>query len=166
MTAFNSKEGGFHKTPVGRVQTPTLAILVEREERIRAFRSRDYWEVEGEFAAVAGTYRGRWFDEKFRKPTTSTRAPSACGTSSQGRGDLRKKCLGKHGTVEEESKPTTKSVTAALRPHLAAARGQRPLRLFRQDHAGLAQALYEKHKALTYPRTDSALPAGGLHRPR
>src|SRR5690606_31336918 len=61
MTAFNSKEGGFHKTPVGRVQTPTLAILVEREEKIRAFVSRDYWEVEGEFGTVAGTYKGRWF---------------------------------------------------------------------------------------------------------
>jgi DNA topoisomerase-3 len=47
MTAFNSKEGGFYKTPVGRVQTPTLAIMVERERRIRAFISRDYWEVEG-----------------------------------------------------------------------------------------------------------------------
>ncbi|TMG95379.1 MAG: DNA topoisomerase III, partial [Betaproteobacteria bacterium] len=35
MTAFNSKEGGFYKTTVGRVQTPTLAILVEREDRIR-----------------------------------------------------------------------------------------------------------------------------------
>jgi DNA topoisomerase-3 len=46
MTAFNSKEGGFYKTPVGRVQTPTLAIMVEREARIRAFKcSRDYWEV-------------------------------------------------------------------------------------------------------------------------
>src|SRR5687768_2284756 len=40
MTAFNSKEGGFYLTTVGRVQTPTLAILVEREERIRAFTSR------------------------------------------------------------------------------------------------------------------------------
>jgi DNA topoisomerase-3 len=69
------QEGGFHKTTVGRVQTPTLAILVEREERIRAFSPRDYWEVEGEFGAVAGPYRGRWFDEKFRKPMTSTPAP-------------------------------------------------------------------------------------------
>ncbi len=67
MTAFNSKEGGFYKTPVGRVQTPTLAILVERERRIRAFVSRDYWEVEGEFQCAAGTYKGRWFDEKFKK---------------------------------------------------------------------------------------------------
>jgi len=62
MTAFNSKEGGFYLTTVGRVQTPTLAILVEREERIRAFTSRDYWEVHARFGAKAGEYPGRWFD--------------------------------------------------------------------------------------------------------
>ena len=45
MTAFNSKEGGFYLTTVGRVQTPTLAIVVEREDKIRKFVSRDYWEV-------------------------------------------------------------------------------------------------------------------------
>jgi DNA topoisomerase-3 len=48
MTAFNSKTGGFHLTTVGRVQTPTLAIVVEREKKIREFKARDYWEVEGE----------------------------------------------------------------------------------------------------------------------
>src|SRR5690348_12793778 len=68
MTAFNSKEGGFYKTTVGRVQTPTLAILVEREERIRNFKPRDYWEVIATFQAAAGTYTGRWFDEKFVRP--------------------------------------------------------------------------------------------------
>ena len=67
MTAFNSKEGGFYLTTVGRVQTPTLAILVDREERIRAFKPRDYWEVQGTFRAKAGEYAGKWFDEKFRK---------------------------------------------------------------------------------------------------
>jgi DNA topoisomerase III len=54
MTAFNSKEGGFYLPTVGRVQTPTLAILVEREEKIRAFVAKDYWEVHGRFAAAAG----------------------------------------------------------------------------------------------------------------
>ena len=54
MTAFNSKEGGFYLTTVGRVQTPTLTVLVEREERIRAFTPRDYWEVHARFAAGAG----------------------------------------------------------------------------------------------------------------
>src|SRR3546814_19421322 len=50
------------KAPVGRVQTPTLAIVNEREERIRKFVSRDYWEVHATFVAAAGFYTGRWFD--------------------------------------------------------------------------------------------------------
>src|SRR5271166_1592375 len=68
LTAFNSKTGGFQLTTVGRVQTPTLAIVVEREEKIRGFKSRDYWEVQAKFRAAGGDYEGRWFDEKFRKP--------------------------------------------------------------------------------------------------
>src|ERR1700677_1561097 len=67
MTAFNSKTGGFHLTTVGRVQTPTLAILVEREDKIKKFISRDYWEIHGTFAGQAGEYAGRWFDEQFTK---------------------------------------------------------------------------------------------------
>jgi DNA topoisomerase-3 len=68
MTAFNSKSGGFYKTTVGRVQTPTLAIVVEREKKIRGFKPRDYWEVIGTFQAAGGVYQGRWFDEKFIRP--------------------------------------------------------------------------------------------------
>src|SRR5438132_8600569 len=67
MTAFNSKTGGFQLTPVGRVQTPTLAILAEREEKIRRFEPRDYWEVVATFRAAGGEYTGRWFDEAFKK---------------------------------------------------------------------------------------------------
>src|SRR5512135_2311166 len=72
MTAFNSKSGGFQLTTVGRVQTPTLAILTEREERIRAFRPRNYWEVIGTFRAKAGEYAARWFDEGFRSAPDDT----------------------------------------------------------------------------------------------
>src|SRR5262249_28043844 len=68
MTAFNSKTGGFHKTTVGRVQTPTLAVVVDREQRIRDFVAREYWEIIGTFEAKAGLYTGRWFDEKFQRP--------------------------------------------------------------------------------------------------
>src|SRR5258708_32258182 len=74
MTAFNSKEGGFYKTTVGRVQTPTLAILVEREDRIRSFKPRDYWEVHATFAAAAGEYGGRRFDESFQKEKEDAQA--------------------------------------------------------------------------------------------
>src|SRR5258708_3423370 len=66
MTGFNSKEGGFYLTTVGRVQTPTLAILVEREDKIRAFTSRDYWEVHARFDAKAGRYPGRSVDPAFQ----------------------------------------------------------------------------------------------------
>ncbi|MBM3390510.1 MAG: DNA topoisomerase III [Betaproteobacteria bacterium] len=154
MTAFNSQEGGFHKTPVGRVQTPTLAILVEREERIRAFRPRDYWEVEAEFAAVAGTYRGRWFDEKFSRSDDEYAKPERLWDVKKAEA-LRKKCLGKHGTVEEESKPTTQ--LSPLLYDLTSLQREANGRFgfSAKTTLALAQALYEKHKALTYPRTDS-----------
>src|SRR5437016_4696866 len=67
MTAFNNKTGGFQLTPVGRVQTPTLAILTEREEKIHEFRPRPYFEVLADFKVAAGEYRGRWFRQDFKK---------------------------------------------------------------------------------------------------
>ena len=67
MTAFNSREGGFYLTTVGRVQTPTLAVVVEREEKIRRFVPREYFEVRATFVAAAGQYEGRWFEPKFKK---------------------------------------------------------------------------------------------------
>src|SRR5574344_931468 len=56
MTAFNSRDGGFFLTTVGRVQTPTLSIVVEREEKIRKHVARDYWELRASFDAQAGQY--------------------------------------------------------------------------------------------------------------
>src|SRR3546814_15614945 len=56
MTAFNSKDGGFFKTPVGRVQTPTLAIVNERDERIRKTVYRDYRRINATFVDAAGLH--------------------------------------------------------------------------------------------------------------
>jgi DNA topoisomerase-3 len=154
MTAFNSKEGGFHKTPVGRVQTPTLAILVEREEKIRNFQSRDYWEVEAEFGVVAGTYRGRWFDEKFKKNDDEHARAERLWDVAKANA-LRQKCLGKHGTVEEESKPTTQLAPQLFDLTSLQREANGRFGFSAKATLGLAQALYEKHKVLTYPRTDS-----------
>jgi DNA topoisomerase-3 len=154
MTAFNSKEGGFYKTPVGRVQTPTLAIMVERESRIRAFVSRDYWEVEGEFQCVAGTYRGRWFDEKFKKADDEHARAERVWDKAKADA-LRKKCLGQHGTVEEESKPKTEACPMLYDLTSLQREANGRFGFSAKNTLGLAQALYEKHKALTYPRTDS-----------
>lgn len=159
MTAFNSQEGGFHKTTVGRVQTPTLAILIEREDAIRKFVPRSYWEVHGTFAAKAGRYNGRWFDEKFSKDKKDSEQKAERLWDQKNAEAIRVKCQDKPGVVSEESKPTTEicpllyDLTSLQRD----ANGR--FGFSAKTTLGLAQALYEKHKALTYPRTDSrALP--------
>ena len=154
MTAFNSKEGGFYKTPVGRVQTPTLAIIVERERRIRAFVARDYWEVEGEFQCVAGTYRGRWFDEKFKKSEDEHAKPERLWELARAEA-VRKACLGQHGAAEDESKPKTEACPMLYDLTSLQREANGRFGFSAKNTLGIAQALYEKHKVLTYPRTDS-----------
>jgi DNA topoisomerase-3 len=159
MTAFNSKTGGFHLTTVGRVQTPTLALIVDREDRIREFKPRAYWELEGVFNCAAGDYRGKWFDEQFKGKDEDEHA-RADRLWDQARADvLRRKCLGKAGEVSEESKASTQ--LSPLLYDLTSLQREANSRFGFSAKAtlGLAQALYEKHKVLTYPRTDSrALP--------
>ena len=161
MTAFNSKEGGFYKTTVGRVQTPTLAILVEREDRIRKFQSRDYWEVHATFAAAAGSYNGRWFDEKFAKAAKEEDAearPERLWDAARAEA-LRRKCEGKPGVATEEAKPTTQISPLLFDLTSLQREANGRFGFSARTTLSLAQALYEKHKVLTYPRTDArALP--------
>ena len=154
LTAFNSQGGGFSKTTAGRVQTPTLAILVEREEKIRAFEPRTYWEVFGDFGVKAGSYRGRWFDAAFRKNGDEDARAERIWDRAKAEA-TKAKCEGKPGTIEEEKKPATQAppllydLTTLQRE--ANGRFGFPAKMTLQ----IAQALYEKHKVLTYPRTDS-----------
>jgi DNA topoisomerase-3 len=161
MTAFNSKSGGFFKTTVGRVQTPTLAIVVEREQKIRKFISRDFWEIIGTFDAAGGQYIGRWFDEKFVRPDKDgdEQLKAERVWEKDTAEAIRNKCLDKPGIVTEESKPTT-SLSPLLYDLTSLQRDANSRFGFSAKNTlGLAQALYEKHKVLTYPRTDSrALP--------
>ncbi len=162
MTAFNSKSGGFHLTTVGRVQTPTLAILVEREEKIKKFVSRDYFEVHATFACKAGEYTGRWFDEKFSrdKNAEDNDIIRAERLWEPARAEaIRAKCEAKHGIVEEESKPTTQQSPLLYDLTSLQRDGNGRFGFSAKTTLSIAQALYEKHKVLTYPRTDSrALP--------
>jgi len=159
MTAFNSKTGGFHLTTVGRVQTPTLAILVEREEKIKKFISRNYWEIHGTFAAEAGEYVGRWFDEKFSKKEGDEQSRPERVWEIERAEEIQNKCLGKPGIVTEESKPTTSMSPQLYDLTTLQREANGRFGFSAKNTLGLAQALYEKHKVLTYPRTDSrALP--------
>ncbi len=168
-------------TSLGRVQTPTLAIIVEREKRIQEFKETGFSEVFAHFRASAGHYSGRWFDEHFRKDEAeadrTARLAGRLGVQLPAMDfstiwdehrqaprlwqkniaeAIENKCLGKPGIVElEEKKPVTQAppqlydLTTLQRE--ANTRFSFPAKRTLQ----IAQALYEKHKAITYPRTDS-----------
>ena len=161
MTAFNSKEGGFYLTTVGRVQTPTLALIAEREEKIKQFKPKDYWEVHASFGAKAGDYAGRWFAAEFKKAAGEEgehqRAERIWDKAKAEK--IVADCTGKTGTVAEETKPTTQA--SPLLYDLTSLQREANSRFgfSARGTLALAQALYEKHKVLTYPRTDArALP--------
>ena len=158
MTAFNSRDGGFYLTTVGRVQTPTLAVVVEREEKIRRFVPRDYFEVKATFGAKAGQYEGKWFDRNFKKSDDPEHKADRFWTREDAEAIVAA-CEGKPGTVTEESKPSTQIAPALFDLTTLQREANGRFGFSAKTTLALAQALYEKHKVLTYPRTDSrALP--------
>jgi len=167
MTAFNSRDGGFFLTTVGRVQTPTLSVVVEREEQIRKFVSRDYWEIHGVFAAEAGQYPGKYFDPAWKKanapllPNGEVDAEYKADrvwSEAEARA-IAEAARGKRATVTEESKPTTQASGMLFDLTSLQREANSRFGFSAKTTLALAQSLYERHKALTYPRTDSrALP--------
>lgn len=155
MTAFNSKEGGFYLTTVGRVQTPTLSIVVEREEKIKNFVSRNYWEVRAEFVCAAGIYEGRWLDHQFKKDESDPEKKAERLWSKAAAESIVAACRGKQANVTEESKPATQMAPALFDLTSLQREANSRFGFSAKNTLGLAQALYEKHKVLTYPRTDS-----------
>ncbi|MGE8633923.1 MAG: DNA topoisomerase, partial [Achromobacter piechaudii] len=155
MTAFNSKDGGFFKTPVGRVQTPTLAIVAEREERIRRFVPRDYWEVRATFIAAAGLYEGRWIDPQFKKDDRDPEKRESRLWSAAAAQSVVAACREQPGSVTEESKPSTQMSPALYDLTSLQREANGRFGFSAKTTLALAQTLYERHKALTYPRTDS-----------
>ncbi|MFZ6751184.1 DNA topoisomerase III [Undibacterium sp. Ren11W] len=155
MTAFNSKEGGFYLTTVGRVQTPTLSIVVEREEKIKNFVSRDFWEVRAEFICAAGIYEGRWLDHQFKKDETDPEKKAERLWAKAAAESIVAACRGKQGNVREESKPATQMAPGLFDLTSLQREANSRFGFSAKNTLGLAQALYEKHKVLTYPRTDS-----------
>ncbi len=178
-------------TSLGRVQTPTLTIIVERENKIQEFKPRELHEIIGTFLATAGEYAGRWFDEVFQKDEDETERtkrllhrlqltlPDAEQRLAIERGSLweehraaprlwhheiaeaiQRKSSGKQGVVELEEKKASTQLAPQLYDLTALQReANNRLGFSAKRTLQIAQALYEKHKAITYPRTDSrALP--------
>ena len=128
---------------VGRVQTPTLAIMVSRQKEIDAFTTQDYWEVQGDF----GDYRSIWYDNAVSE-TKITDQDTAIAISN--------KVKGKEGYIKtiicEDKKqpfPQLYDLTELQRD------ANRRYGFSAQKTLNTAQSLYEKSKMITYPRTDS-----------
>jgi len=133
---------------VGRVQTPTLNLVVSREREIQNFVSKPYWEVYAVFKANGGTYRGKWF----------TKAGETCKLiSSQAAKTLADKVaregVGKIITLMQKEAKEQPPFLFNLNDLQKEA--NRRYGYTAQQTLDIAQALYEKHKLLTYPRTDS-----------
>ncbi len=155
MTAFNSKAGGFFKTPVGRVQTPTLAIVFEREKQIRDFFPRNYWEVHAQFKVQDNFYIGKWFDPNFKRNESQPEKRDSRLWSRKSAEQICLLCKGKTASVTEEVKKSSR-LPPMLYDLTSLQRDANNLLGFSAQYTlNIIQNLYEKHKATTYPRTDS-----------
>lgn len=151
LTAYNSRNGGFNVTTAGRVQTPTLVILAEREKTIREFVPEPYFEVHGDFEVAAGNYAGRWFDEGFVKDEENNQRKAERIWSKEQAEAIVARCEGQIGSVEEIKKPQKQAPPLLF--DLTSL--QREANFSARKTLQLAQACYDRYKVLTYPRTDS-----------
>jgi DNA topoisomerase-3 len=155
---FGSRAGNV--ASVGRVQTPTLAIIMARELEIRSFKSRPFWRVTASFELTGGRYEGVYQRPSFKK-SESDDADRIDRIWEKAQAEaVVAACQGQPlAVVSDEKKATT-----AASPRLydlttlqREANGRYGLSAKRTLQ--IAQALYERHKMITYPRTDSrALP--------
>ena len=155
MTAFNSRDGGFFLTTVGRVQTPTLSIMVVREEQIRRHVSRDYWEVRGTFSVGAGEYEGKWFDPAWKKNPDDAELRSDRLWNEADAIAVAAAVQGRPAVVTEEAKPSNQAPPQLYDLTSLQREANSRFGFSARTTLSIAQALYEKHKVLTYPRTDS-----------
>ncbi|MFT5730932.1 MAG: DNA topoisomerase-3 [Desulforhopalus sp.] len=155
LTGFNSRRGGFFLTPCGRVQTPTLSLLVKRERARLEFISKPFWTLRGNFHFDSGSYEGKWVDQAFIKDPKDAHKKADRLWKAEDADALIKKCEGKPATVTEQSKKTSQSSPPLYDLTLLQREANSRFGFSAKNTLSIAQALYERHKLLTYPRTDS-----------
>jgi DNA topoisomerase-3 len=143
----------------GRVQTPTLAILVEQEHRILAHVPRPYWQIEAELRAGSQTYTGTWFDPGFKAPEGDEDARDDRIFVEARATEIVAVVEGCEGQASETRKPSRETAPALFDLTSLQREGNRRFGWSARRTLSAAQRCYEAHKLLTYPRTDSkALP--------
>jgi DNA topoisomerase-3 len=150
----------------GRVQTPTLAILVHRELEIQNFVPKDFWEIHGTFAAEAGFYTGKWF--RGAAKTTDDEDAGSRFNDRASADAIVAKCRGANpSSVKDESKRSSSAAPKLFDLTTLQREANKRFKFAAKRTLDIAQALYEKHKATTYPRTDStALPEDYVEKAR
>jgi DNA topoisomerase III len=136
---------------LGRVQTPTLALVARREEEIRAFEPEPYWLVEAKFEATGDRrYSGRYLGGKRLPAENDAVAIVEAVTGQPGE-------ITKLERKEEREQPQLLYDLTSLQRHANTLYGFSARRTL-----AAAQRLYEEHKALTYPRTNSRFLTGDM----
>ena len=139
---------------LGRVQTPTLAILVRRENEIQNFKPRPFWTAKGIFEVQGETYEGMWIREDFKKgDDVDDRADRIWDKALA---DLvRERCKGKPGQATDKTRESREAPPTLFDLTTLQREANKRFGYSARTTLGAAQALYERHKVLTYPRTDS-----------
>lgn len=154
---FGSRAGNV--ASVGRVQTPTLAIVYQRELEIRNFQSRAYWRVTARFGVASGSYEGVYQRPDFKKSDDEHDRVDRIWDKARAEAVLAA-CQGQPLARVTEEKKASSQIAPRLYDLTTLQREANGRYGFSAKRTlQLAQALYEKHKMITYPRTDSrALP--------
>lgn len=147
LTIANRRTGDDALLSIGRVQTPTLALIVAREQEIRAFVPRSYWEVRGDFRTSDGAaFQAQWRDGKHPR---LAQAELADAITARDRAADRARVVSVRARTVREPAPQLFDLTSLQRT------ANRRFQWSAARTLELAQALYEHHKLVTYPRTDS-----------
>ncbi len=131
---------------IGRVQTPTLAMIVQRDLEIEHFTPESYFELEAVFAHENGDYRGKWFNESKKTRFNVLEDAKLILAKVEGEPAHITKLAQK---AVQEQPPQLFDLTSLQR------RANQKYGFTADETLKLAQSLYETHKVLTYPRTDS-----------
>ena len=169
LTGYKSQWGGFFLTPCGRVQTPTLSMIVQREWERDRFIPRDYWEVHGEFAIVGAKsekrgiqgplVRSRIQEETNEKDEPQGRRQAERIWDEAQAMAILDKCKGKPAVATDTQKPSSQGAPSLYDLTSLQREANARFGFSAKNTLGLAQALYERHKVLTYPQNGQPLPA-------
>jgi len=155
LTGFNSRRGGFFLTPCGRVQTPTLSLLVKRERVRKQFKPKHYFNLLATFTYGDSRYTGKWIDTDFKNDPQDQYLKADRIWKLEQAEEIIRKCSSQKATVSEKSKQSSQNSPQLYDLTSLQREANSRFGFSAKNTLSLAQSLYERHKVLTYPRTDS-----------